>query len=91
MLWGEPRISRKPAQQAYEVGLKAESEGRLKDADRAFTQALEADPNLGLAWFHRGKAAVADGRYGQAVVDLNNAAKMLPPNGELPSFAATRM
>ncbi len=80
--WCVPRQARKPAQRAYNEGLKYEEEGRIADAERAFTQALESDPDFGLAWLHRAKAFLAGGRHKEALSDINNALHTLTDNGE---------
>jgi tetratricopeptide (TPR) repeat protein len=80
--WCVPRQARKPARQAYDEGLKYEGQGRVADAERAFTQALESDPDFGLAWLHRAKAFLAGGRHKQALADIDNALHTLTNNGE---------
>ncbi|MCE5311251.1 MAG: tetratricopeptide repeat protein [Acidobacteriales bacterium] len=82
LAWCAPRQARKPARQAYSEGLKYEEEGRVADAERAFTQALESDPDFGLAWLHRAKAFLAGGKHIEALSDINNALHTLTENGE---------
>lgn len=66
-------------------GNKYRDEDKHKQAEKAFSEAIELNPDNALAWHNRGWAYVEQKRYQQALNDFNKASA-LKPNWELPYF-----
>jgi len=71
------------AETAFREGVSAETAGDTARAMRAFTQALEADPDYGPAWLRRGRLQLKAADYKQAIADLNLAVAAGLENADL--------
>ena len=66
-------------------GNKYRDEDKHKQAEKAFSEAIELNPDNALAWHNRGWTYVEQKKYQQALNDFNKASA-LKPNWELPYF-----
>lgn len=66
-------------------GNKYRDTGYHKHAEKAFTEAIELNPENFLAWHNRGWAYIEQEKYKEAIADFDKAAE-LKPDSELPYF-----
>lgn len=66
-------------------GNKYRDTGYHKHAEKAFTEAIELNPENFLAWHNRGWAYIEQRKYNEAMADFYRAAE-LKPDSELPYF-----
>ena len=66
-------------------GNKFRDEGKHRQAEKLFTEAIELNPDNALAWHNRAWAFIEQRKYQQAMADLDKTLE-LNPNSELPYF-----
>lgn len=66
------------AARAFIAGLTHADNGRMSDAEREFTTALDAAPGWGDAWYNRALSRIANGEHAGAAQDLRRYAVLQP-------------
>jgi len=62
----------------YNVAVGLYSQGRIEESIAAYSRAIAADPDFGLAYNNRGYAEFTRGRYAEALADLDRAVRLNP-------------
>src|ERR1700722_12757943 len=72
----------KQAEKSFKDGLRLEEANQWKEAEAAFTEAIQADPNGAAYFFHRARVRFFEGDAPHALEDLGVATRLQPNNGE---------
>ena len=66
------------AQRHYDAGVELQDQGQLSDAITDYTKAIEADPDMVVAYTQRAKAYLELGQNQRAAHDYETAAELAP-------------
>ncbi len=64
------------------IGVIQQERGDLTSAASAYQQAIESDPQFGLAWFNRGNCLREANRLSEAIADYRRAFALMPADAE---------
>ena len=83
LAWSSP-ASNPTAQKAFREGLRQEAAGRWKEAEQAYTQAIQNDAGDASFYQHRAKVRSLEGDQQHALEDCTRAIRLLP--GDAPGY-----
>src|ERR1700679_1849186 len=72
----------KQAEKSFKEGLRLEAANQWKEAEAAFSEAIQADPNSAASYIHRGRVRFFTADYPHALQDAGAAKRLEPNNGE---------
>src|SRR5579863_1476431 len=78
-----PPSNPKQAEKSFKEGLRLEEANQWKEAETAYSEAIQNDPNSAAAYFHRARVRYFSGDYLHAVEDAGAATRIEPNNGEV--------
>src|ERR1700733_13798636 len=76
-----PPSNPKQAEKSLKEGLRLEEANQWKDAEAAYSEAIQSDPNSAAAFFHRARVRYFNGDYPHAQEDAGSATRLEPNNG----------
>src|SRR5580693_5837997 len=77
-----PPAGPKQAEKSFKEGLRLEEANQWKEAESAYTEAIQDDPNNAAYYFHRGRVRYFSADYPPALADAGKATHLEPNNGE---------
>ncbi len=71
----------KQAEKSFKEGLRLEQASQWKEAEAAYSEAIQADPDSAAYYFHRARVRFFAGDYPQALEDAESATRLDPKDG----------
>src|SRR5271156_1339920 len=78
VLASDPKQAEKP----FKDGLRYEQNSQWKEAEAAFSEAIQLNPDSALYFLHRARVRFSNGDYPHALEDATAATRLEPSNGE---------
>src|ERR1700722_13984626 len=72
----------KQADKSFKDGLRLEEANQWKEAESAYSDAIQSDPDSAAYYFHRARVRYFDFDYAHALDDIKSATRLEPNNGE---------
>ncbi len=72
----------KQAEKSFKEGLRLEEANQWKEAEAAYSEAIQGDPNSAAYYFHRARVRYFAGDYPHALEDAGSATRLEPKNGD---------